>query len=174
MKGNDYLLSQNKLIILFMLNEMNLPMTNSQISDYILKKDYTNYFSLQQSLSELSKTDLIIAQFSQNSTRYSITDNGKKTLNLFVNRIPNSIQEDIINYLKKNKHKLRSEVEITSDYTTDNNGEYIVHCIAKENETVLIDLKINALTKEQSILMCANWRERAQDIYSKILLDLLK
>ncbi len=37
-----------KLIVLYMLDRVNFPMTNAQVSDYILEKEYTNYLTLQQ------------------------------------------------------------------------------------------------------------------------------
>ena len=36
-----------KLMVLYMLNKVDFPLTNSQISEFILDKGYTNYFSLQ-------------------------------------------------------------------------------------------------------------------------------
>lgn len=174
MKAADYELSLNKLIILFMLNNIKLPMTNTQLSDFILSKEYTNYFSLQQSLSELTDTDLVRTEEVQNSTRYFITDSGKKTLFYFENRVPDSIKEEIIEFLKKNKYKLRNEVEITAEYIPEINGEYTIHCLAKENDTVLIELKFNVISKEQALEMCANWKKNSHDIYSKILSELMK
>ena len=48
-----------KLIILYMLNEVDFPLTNSQISEFILEKEYTNYFHLQQAFSELVDSNLL-------------------------------------------------------------------------------------------------------------------
>ena len=44
-----------KLIILYMLQNVNFPLSNTQISDFILEKEYTNYFHLQEALSELQE-----------------------------------------------------------------------------------------------------------------------
>ena len=41
-----------KLIILYMLDRVDFPLTNSQISEFILDKGYTDYFKLQQAISE--------------------------------------------------------------------------------------------------------------------------
>ena len=38
-----------KLIILYMLDKVDFPLTNSQISEFVLDKGYTDYFKLQQS-----------------------------------------------------------------------------------------------------------------------------
>ena len=48
-----------KLIILYMLNEVDFPLTNSQISEFILDEGYTTYFKLQQALSELLESGFI-------------------------------------------------------------------------------------------------------------------
>ena len=42
-----------------MLNQVDFPLTNSQISEFILDKGYTTYFKLQQALSELLESGFI-------------------------------------------------------------------------------------------------------------------
>lgn len=42
-----------------MLNEVDFPLTNSQISEFILDEGYTTYFKLQQALSELLESGFI-------------------------------------------------------------------------------------------------------------------
>ena len=49
-----------KLIILYMLDKVDFPLTNSQISEFVLDKGYTDYFKLQQALSELADGGLIV------------------------------------------------------------------------------------------------------------------
>ena len=48
-----------KLIILYMLDKVDFPLTNSQISEFVLDKGYTDYFKLQQALSELAAGGLM-------------------------------------------------------------------------------------------------------------------
>ena len=59
-----------KLIVLYMLNRVNFPMTNAQVSDYILEKEYTNYLTLQQVIT-LSTTP---------SSRTSMTISGRTSM----------------------------------------------------------------------------------------------
>ena len=51
-----------KLIILYMLQNSEGDLTNSQITDFILERKYTNYFQLQQAISELVKYTEIFFQ----------------------------------------------------------------------------------------------------------------
>ena len=39
-----------KLIVLYMLDKVDFPLTTSQISEFILDKGYTTYFRLQETL----------------------------------------------------------------------------------------------------------------------------
>ena len=72
-----------KLMVLYMLKEVNFPLTNSQLSQFFLDKEYTTYFTLQQVLSELMDSKLISARRSGSSTRYEITSDGMETLSFF-------------------------------------------------------------------------------------------
>ena len=40
--------TQYKLIVLYMLDQVDFPLTNTQISNFMLNKDYTTYFTVQQ------------------------------------------------------------------------------------------------------------------------------
>ena len=63
-----------KLIILYMLDKVDFPLTNSQISEFVLDKGYTDYFKLQQALSELADGGLIFSGIkSQSQSRTILT-----------------------------------------------------------------------------------------------------
>lgn len=48
-----------KLIILYMLNKVDFPLTTSQISEFVLDQGYTTYFKLQQAIAELIESGFI-------------------------------------------------------------------------------------------------------------------
>lgn len=47
-----------KLMLLYLLNKVDFEMTNTQLTEFILEKKYTNYFQIQTALSELVEEDL--------------------------------------------------------------------------------------------------------------------
>ena len=83
-----------KLIILYMLDRVNSPMTNAQISEFVLEKGYTTYFTLQEVLNTLISDGFITEESYHSSTHYTITDSGRETINFFCgylkNRCPDS------------------------------------------------------------------------------------
>lgn len=42
-----------KLMIMHMLNKVEFPLTNSQIAQFFLENEYTNYFAVQKAINEL-------------------------------------------------------------------------------------------------------------------------
>ena len=42
-----------KLMNLYMLHQVNFPLTNAQLTDFFLQHEYASYFTLQQALGEL-------------------------------------------------------------------------------------------------------------------------
>lgn len=163
-----------KLIILYMLNKVNFPLTNNQISGFFLDKQYTTYFTLQQAISGLLESNFISIETIRNSSYYHITSEGDEILGFFGNKIPPAIIDDIDLFLIENKYELRNEVGTVADYYKSTNQDYIVHCQVKEGKTTLIELNLSVPTKEQASYMCNNWRDTSQEIYANIMKSLMK
>lgn len=163
-----------KLMILYMLDHVNFPLTNSQLTDFFLDHEYTTYFTLQQALNELKEAGLIRMESTHNSSRYEITKEGDDTLSFFRNNISPAIIEDIDSYLKENKFRLRNEVGVISDFYKSTNQDYIVHCEVREGKSVLIGFDLSVPDKDQAETMASHWKERSQDIYAYVMKTLMK
>ena len=162
-----------KLMNLYMLKQVNFPLTNAQLTNFFTEHEYTTYFPLQQALNELEDAGLIHKEPSHNSTRYEITREGEETLNFFGKNISPAIVNDMDQYLKENKFRLREEVGTSADYYKATGQDYIVHCEVREGKTVLIRLDLALPDKEQAEAMCSNWKEKSQEIYSFAMKTLL-
>ncbi|MCR5742390.1 MAG: DUF4364 family protein [Lachnospiraceae bacterium] len=162
-----------KLMILHMLKKVNFPLTNSQLTDFFNSRDYANYFTLQQVISELLDANLIHAETIRNSTRYELTKEGEDVLYFFGKQISPTIVEDMDKFLTENKFQLRSEVGVTADYYKGAAGSYIVDCRIREGKENLIELKISVPSEEQAISVCDKWEKENQDIYTLVMQKLL-
>ncbi len=158
-----------KLMNLYMLKQVNIPMTNAQLTDFFLEYEYATYFSLQQALNELLETGLICMQSSHNSTRYEITREGEETLEFFGKNISSAIVKDMDQYLKENRFRIRNEAAITSDCYKSTNQDYIVHCEIHEGKTTLLDISLSVPDKDQAEAMCSQWEKNHQEIYSYLM-----
>lgn len=154
-----------KLIVLYMLEKVNFPLTKAQISDFILEKEYTTFLTLQQAISELIDSGMVIATTVGNRTQLHITEEGESTLSFFENRISDGIKEDIKSYLKEKSIELRNEVSITSEYYRSTNGEYAAHLSAKEKGVTLVDITLSVPLEDMAFSVCDNWQKKNKEIY---------
>lgn len=162
-----------KLIILYMLDKVDFPLTNSQISEFILNEGYTNYFTLQQALSELADSGFIHEEATHSRTFYHLTEEGEQTITFFKNDISPAIQADIHTFLKNKKYELKNEVAVKADYYQNPNHEYSVRCQVIEHEAPLIDLTITVPTETEAETISNNWAKKSQEIYAMIMTQLL-
>ena len=162
-----------KLMNLYMLHQVNFPLTNAQLSNFFLDREYTTYFTLQQALNELLDAGLVKKETMRNSSRYEITKEGEETLEFFGKNISPAIVSDMYEYLKQNRFRMRNEVGLISDFYKSTNQDYIVHCEVREGKAVLVNLDISVPDKEQAEIMCNHWKDRSQEIYAYVMKSLM-
>ena len=163
-----------KLIVLYLLSKVDFPLTNAQISEFILDKGYTTFFKLQQALSELKDAELIREETVHNRTLYHLTDDGEESIFYFKNKISKPIQDDIDQFLKEKKYDLKNETAIKADYYKNTAGEFSVRCQVTEQQEPLIDLTLSVPTEAEAEKIAANWQKKNQSIYAWLMAQLLE
>lgn len=172
MNNNSNEIALNKLIVLLVLKEIDMPLTSGQITDIVLENNLINYFDLQQCLVELEEAKLIV-KFG-NKEMYKTTDMGMKTLELFKSRIDSKIKSTIQNYILLNKEKIRLETQVRSEIIKKGDTEYIVNLKVVEKDIELINLSINVVSSKQAKLICSNWENKYYQVYDQIMNLLIK
>ena len=162
-----------KMIVLYMLKRCDVPLSKSQIYDFILEKEYTTFLTLQEVFSELASSELVKEKTVANRTYLEITPEGEETLGFFGNRINPSIKVEIDEFLRNNSMRLRNEASILSDYQKTGDNEYTARLIAKENGQSLVDISLSVPTEEIAQSICNNWQERNADIYQYLIEKLM-
>ena len=148
-----------KLMIMHMLNKVEFPLTNTQIAQFFLENEYTNYFAVQKAISELIEDGFVFSNVNRNTSYYHLTSEGRESLKFFENKIPNQVVDDIDMFLVDNKYELRNEVGTISDYYT-----------------TLIEVNISTPDRKMASQMCTNWEamNNSQKIYQFIIDNLTK
>lgn len=162
-----------KLIVLYMLQNSEAALTNSQISEFILEKEYTNYFHLQQAISELVEADLLEKQTISNTSYYRVTPEGAQTLSYFEKELSSEIRTEIREYLTAQGCQEPERILTPADYYETPQGAYMVRCQLIEKNLSLMDLNISAPNLDAAKSMCRNWQKKYQDIYAEIMEELI-
>ena len=162
-----------KLIVLYILDKVDFPLTNGQLTNFILEKEYTSYFNIQQAISELIEDNYISSETIRNSSLYQITESGRETLSFFSHSISQAIRDDIDIYLKEHKYSLRNEVSTLADYYESKKDEYIARLRVIEGDSSVIELKLAVPTEREANVICNNWRDKSSDIYAYVISSLI-
>ena len=141
-----------RVMILYMLNLVEYPLTNTQITNFVLEKEYTNYFTVQEAITSLLQTDLITAESTHN----------------------NAIKEDIRTYFQAHHFDLRQETAIFADYYKAANHGYAVRCRIQNQRTDLVDLTIHVQNRDQAEAVCRNWKRSNFDVYEMLMDTLIR
>ena len=162
-----------KMILLYMLNRSDVTLSKSQIYDFILENEYTTFLTLQEVFGEMRDQKLVVEKTSRNRTYLELTDEGREALRFFITEINPAIIQQVDDFLKKNRIRLRNESSILADYLKRTSGEYEAHLMAKENGEAIIDLKLAVPTEEMAAFVCDRWQKESQTIYQYLVDRLL-
>lgn len=162
-------LAENKLLLLYILNKINMPISNSHITQIILENNLINYFSLQQYLSELSESGFMENIKEDKRHMLSITTNGKDVLEFFANRIPEKKKGLIDQYLDVHIKSIKKEVEVISEYEPYGSDKFMVNLKLKNQDGILIELNLPVNENSHAKNLCRMWKENSEDMYHKIL-----
>lgn len=170
MFDNTMELAENKLIILYTLKKINMPISNIQLTDIILENNFMNYFNLQQYITELMSSSFIKDTKYNNKKRIIITEKGLKVFLLFGKRISDSKKEILDAYLDSHIENIKKEITITADYTIENSDNYLVNLKACEcNNNTLLDIKIGVSSNKQARELCKKWKKNSSMMYKNVV-----
>lgn len=172
--GNNRELAENKLILLYLIQKIDMPVTNLQVTKLVLENKLMNYFLLQQYLNELCEGRFLSCGAAEDKTVYNITGHGRQTLDYFIGLIPQGIKSRIDETISSIRRNLKNETLITADFTPESENKFTVNCGIREDNFSLIDLNIAVGTRNDARLICENWKKHPQAIYSEIIEILTK
>ena len=162
-------LAYHKLLILYILEKINMDLTNSQITQVVLETEVMNYFSLQQFLAQLMESKFLTIYEDSNKEYYNLTKKGIETLDYFLTRIPNETLLKLDDYLNVNKENLLADTQVKSSFVKQSENEFIVNLRVIENQSNLIDLNLNVSSEKQAKLICDNWKKNASYMYAEVI-----
>lgn len=157
-----------KLIILFITENFKCPTTDRKIVEAALKEDILNYFDLEESMSELLKSELLEAYSDGTRTLYQLTEKGKETLSFFEDRIPYSVRETLLRAIKKVRKEEQTQEDITADYEKLDDLTYNVHLCVSESGFPLFTLTLSVPDEKTAAGMCLKFRKDPTRYYQTV------
>lgn len=165
-------IAENKIILLYILNQFEIPLTESQLTHFVLDKSLMNYFSYRQNMVELVHSQMIEFSSSDKSNYYLMSTRGQRTLEIFKELITSEMKDVIDNEVQIKKKQYLNENEVIANYVKVAENEYTVYLMAIEKGTPLLDLRLNVVSSKEAQKICNRWKNNAPEYFKKII-DLL-
>ena len=165
MEKSSFELALNKLLILYVIDNFNHKLKENDLSYFVLDIELFNYFYFKQYLKELESTGLVLFDTDK---KYYLSEDGKNTLNIFYEQIP----EENINFLddkmEKYRHELLLKNSVSGEVIEEDETSY-AKLIIKDDNIEVLDLKIEASDVNMAKKISSNFKKNPEEIYSKIL-----
>lgn len=161
--------AENKVLLLYFFNNVKIPVSNMQLTRIMLENRYMNYFILQQSIHEMLKDKLIIAETRDNIDYLSLMPEGKRMLDMFLNLVPLGIRKRLDESIEITRSVIRLETSIIAEYTLENENEYEVKCRIVEDFKPLIDIRLSVGSRDDARSICNNWKAHAKEVYPEVI-----
>lgn len=167
---------RNKLIVLFVFDQMEVEITESTILDICATSNqWLTYIDCQQTILDLIELGYIIKiPVKHTAPLYTITPEGRNCLSCFYIKINSSTREEITSFVKQNRLHYKKKQQYFSTYEKNANRTFTVNLKINEPTQCLFDLKLNVESKNSAKEICSQWEEKAPQVYSLIYENLIE
>ncbi|NBG89493.1 DUF4364 family protein [Isachenkonia alkalipeptolytica] len=166
--------AENKLLLLYLLSEVDGEAYQRQVVDLILDHAVMDYFMVQQLISELKKSELIEEKSPrEESKKLVLTPEGKNTLAYFKNRIPKNKLQNFKQLIQDRKQALQENIKVSSKIQKLQDGSYLVKLGVVKNGVEELFLKLHVSNLQKSERIVDRWNKNhywvSEELYSLLL-----
>ncbi len=162
-------LADNKLLILYILQKINHPVSYKELLELIISISDINYFDFQQFLQDLLDDRFILKYIQNDDEIIELTDDGRNALDLTIDMLPGIIKLKVDSRFKEEYSKIKDELSVYAKYTPITETNFTVVCKIIENSQTIFNLETFAASREQAKEIVNNWNKNAEKIYPNIL-----
>lgn len=165
----DEKLADSKLLILYILQKINKPVSYKELLELVISTADMNYFDFQQFLIDLLEDKFILKYVQDDKEIIELTADGKNALDLTIDMLPGILKLNVDKKFKENFNKIKDELSVFAEYTPITENDFSVKCKIVENNATIFNLEVNAGSKENAKNIVNNWNKNANQIYPEIL-----
>ena len=173
--NNTTTLAENKVLILYILNQIENGILEDGLYKIISSINNVNYFYFKEVLTDLLDSKLVgIFTKDEEEAVLKITSEGKNALSLTIDVLPGLLKLKADNIFKKTFPSINNETSVIAEFIPRNENDYIIKCKIIDNNETIFEVKTFAGSNERAKKIVDNWNKNASKIYPKILDILLE
>lgn len=171
---NTTILAENKVLILYILNQLDDGIIEDGLYKIITSINDVNYFYFKEVLTDLLDSKLVgIFTKDENTSVIKITTEGKNALFLTINVLPGILKLKADNIFKDKLSSITEETSVIAEFIPKNENDFTIKCKIIENNEIIFEVKTFAGSRDMAKKIVDNWNKNASNIYPKILNILL-
>ncbi len=170
-KGGLKNTAEIKILVLYLLMNVNEPVPSNQIADLLHIHGIANTFEVNDAFFQLHKNGLI-DESDDSVESYTINEKGRDVGQTLQSSVPFTVREKSLKILKKmlqrNRHMKETDIVISHE----DDGTIRITCSAIENDAVIMSFSLLAADDAQAIRIRENYLDDPALVY-RTLIDML-
>lgn len=162
-------LAENKVLILYLLNEINGDIIQDGLFKIVSSINDINYFYFKQLLTDLIESKLVGTYTKDNELVIKITSEGKNAFSLTKDVLPGILKLKADNIFKKELLSIEEESSVIAEFFPKSENDFTIKCKIVENNETVFEVKTFAGSREMAKRIVDNWNNNATTIYPQIL-----
>jgi len=171
---NDKQYTENQILILYVLKEIDIDTPGALLTDILLEPRMMNYFTMQSALCDLVDSQMVLSiKDSDGIPLYSCSKKGLEVLSALSDTLPSALKDTYKRRVHKEKDNIKKSIEINASHFVGNDGQIYCRCFIREGNTYVTDLRIPAVSKEEAESICENWKSNTSEVFLKVIKAML-
>ena len=172
-KNADFVADElvKKLILLFVFEKMEFPLTDASISEIIMANpSWMTYMDFKDALFLLGESKYVYRTTAGADTSFHLTQDGRQALGHFFHKIPASVREEITEYARENRQRFKRSQEYTNDYFKNADGTHTV-VLRIHDQSIgknLLEIRLRTGTRMGAKKAAERWKDKAALVYEWI------
>lgn len=161
--------TKNKLTLLYFMDRLGLALTRDQITTVGAAYDLAPFFELQSAVAEMEEDGLLAAVPRPFGQVYAPTSRGQEAVELFKERLPVSLRDDLDAYADECREDIRRQTQYTAKIERQPSGECLVQLHFMEQDEPLLSIEVMFPDAVSANRAAAAWAEKAEEAYCYLL-----
>ncbi len=162
------------LAVLFLLQEVNIPLSAEQVSLAFPEKSGYTYMDTTSAIAKLQEQELVISETTPTGERFTINIEGRLVLSRLMTDIRGSLRKSLSEYASEKFHELSLESQVYTRCIPTGTGKFQVILRAFDKNIQMSDITLMVDDIDEAVLITHNWQKYAGEAVSSLFGILLK
>lgn len=163
-----------KFLILYVLHYCEHPVCFGTLSDILLGDGLVDFFDYSTALEQMEQSGHVCKTEQDGEAYFTYTELGYEAVSLFQRRIPTLVRERSIQSARKILSRERTAMDISAQYTLQEDGTCVVRLSAAEQQQPLIAVTLPTINEHQARAICDNFRANASRILPELITSITR